>query len=59
MNAKLVLSPAEVMEIVRNYVAANTDCDVKDAVALVSCERDDLPMFDGISVSVKLSVKKK
>jgi hypothetical protein len=64
MNAKLVLSPAVVLEIVRDYVIANyvtvaTDCDVKESTALVSCERDELPVFDGISVSVTLKVKKK
>ena len=42
------------MEIVRKYVADNTDCDVNEAIPMVSCERDELPTFDGISVTVKL-----
>jgi hypothetical protein len=59
MNAKIVLSPTEVLEIIRKYVATNTDCDVKEAVALVSYELNELPTFDGISVSIKLNDKKK
>jgi hypothetical protein len=58
MKATITLQPAEVYEIIRNHLMANTDLRIQAAVAQVSCERDELPTFEGISCVVELPLRK-
>lgn len=59
MKATISLQPAEVYEIVRNHLMATTDMRVLAAVAQMSCERDELPEFNGINVQVEIPSKTK
>ena len=57
MKATITLTPAEVYEIVRNHLGFMSDVPVLGVVAQVSCERDELPEFDGIKVTVEIPTK--
>ena len=58
MKAIITIPTAEVYEIVRNHLMTNTDLRILTTVAQVSCERDELPTFEGINCVVELPLRK-